>query len=122
MHKKSQKKHGISHLFATLKYSFQGLLVLSQETAFKHEVLLLLCGYGIFFVKYVALFHYIILTILWFILIGFEALNTAIELIIDHISPQYSDFAKRTKDLGSFSVSVLITSFIAYCLYIIFLF
>lgn len=50
-----------------------------------------------------------ILTILFFILIAVEALNTAIEVIMDRISPEISDTAKHAKDLGSFAVFCMIT-------------
>ena len=33
-----------------------------------------------------------------------EALNTALEELVDHISPGWSEFAKHAKDLGSFAV------------------
>lgn len=36
--------------------------------------------------------------------LALEALNSAIELIVDDVSPQRSEFARRTKDLGSAAV------------------
>lgn len=45
-----------------------------------------------------------IMTILFLILIALEALNTAIEVIIDRVSPEISPAGKRAKDLGSFAV------------------
>ena len=33
-----------------------------------------------------------------------EALNTALEELVDHLSPDWSAFAKHAKDLGSFAV------------------
>lgn len=45
-----------------------------------------------------------IMTILFLILIAVEALNTAIEVIIDRVSPEISPAGKRAKDLGSFAV------------------
>ena len=48
------------------------------------------------------------LTILFFILLAVEALNTAIEVIIDRVSPEISQAGKRAKDLGSFAVFCII--------------
>lgn len=38
-----------------------------------------------------------------------EALNTAIEEIVDRISPEQSEFARRAKDLGSAAVMFMLT-------------
>jgi len=37
-----------------------------------------------------------------------EALNTAIEEIVDHVSPEWSLAAKHAKDMGSFAVMALL--------------
>lgn len=42
--------------------------------------------------------------ILFLLLIATEALNTAIEVIIDRVSPEISPAGKKAKDLGSFAV------------------
>ena len=39
-----------------------------------------------------------------------EALNTAIETIVDEISPHRSEFARRAKDLGSAAVFFMLTA------------
>ena len=38
------------------------------------------------------------------VLIAVEALNTALEVLVDHLSPGWSQFAKDAKDLGSLAV------------------
>lgn len=47
---------------------------------------------------------YIFSIVLFFILVALEALNTAIEVIVDEVSPHISSMAKHAKDLGSLSV------------------
>jgi diacylglycerol kinase (ATP) len=98
------KKTGIYHLFAAVIYAFDGLKVLTKETAFKHEVIFLIFSLGLFVFLDVQFDNYIIFLMLWFMLIAFEAINTAIEYIVDKISPEISDFAKHAKDLGSLGV------------------
>jgi diacylglycerol kinase (ATP) len=44
------------------------------------------------------------LVILGLIVLAVEALNTAIEEVVDHISPGWSEVAKHAKDMGSFAV------------------
>ena len=36
--------------------------------------------------------------------LAIEALNTAVEVLGDHLSPAYAEFARRAKDLGSAAV------------------
>ncbi len=38
-----------------------------------------------------------------------EALNTALEEVVDHLSPGWSQFAKNAKDLGSLAVACAIS-------------
>lgn len=40
------------------------------------------------------------------VLIAVEALNTAIEVLVDHLSPGWSQFAKDAKDLGSLACTI----------------
>ncbi len=42
------------------------------------------------------------------VLAATEALNTAVELIVDRVSPEFSAFAGQAKDLGSFAVFCLL--------------
>jgi diacylglycerol kinase (ATP) len=42
------------------------------------------------------------------LLIAVEALNTALEVLVDHLSPGWSQFAKDAKDLGSLAVACVI--------------
>jgi diacylglycerol kinase (ATP) len=42
------------------------------------------------------------------LLIAVEALNTALEVLVDHLSPGWSQFAKEAKDLGSLAVACVI--------------
>ena len=42
------------------------------------------------------------------LLIAVEALNTAIEVIIDRISPEWSEAARQAKDLGSLAVMCML--------------
>ena len=45
--------------------------------------------------------EYCILLVLFFALIAVEALNTAIECIVDHLASDWQEFARDAKDLGS---------------------
>ena len=48
------------------------------------------------------------MAILFLLMMAFEAINTAIEEIVDRVSPEISQMGKHAKDLGSFAVFCLI--------------
>jgi diacylglycerol kinase (ATP) len=105
---------GPAHLFAATRYSLQGAARLWRETAFRHHILfgmaalalLLWAGAGP-----LVLAGYVIL---WLVMVAVEALNTALEVLVDHISPGWAQFAKEAKDLGSFAVACLILANLVY--------
>lgn len=99
---------GIAHVFAATGYSLAGARRLWSETALRHIVLafalcvLLLIALG------ASLNEYAVLLILFLLLIAVEALNTAIECIVDHLAPDWQAFAKDAKDLGSLATMCLL--------------
>lgn len=52
----------------------------------------------------------IILGVLLLVLMAVEALNTAIEVLVDHLSPGRSEFARDAKDLGSLAVGAILVA------------
>lgn len=46
--------------------------------------------------------------ILFLLLVAVEALNTAIECIVDHLAPNWEVFARDAKDLGSLATMCLL--------------
>lgn len=102
------KKTGFLHLYASLRYGFDGFMALTKETAFKHEVIFLCIIFVLFAFLSIGFNNYIIAVMFWLMLITTEAINTAIEHIVDKISPEISDFAKKTKDLASFAVFCMV--------------
>jgi diacylglycerol kinase (ATP) len=101
---------GWRHVFAAASYSLGGLERLWNETAFRHEVVI---G-GLLLPLYIALgarpVEIMIYAMLFAVLIAVEALNTAIEVIVDRISPEWSDAARQAKDLGSLAVMCLLVA------------
>ena len=53
---------------------------------------------------------FVTLLVIFCVLMSVEALNTAIERIVDRESPEISEFARVTKDLGSTAVFFLLTA------------
>lgn len=74
------------------------------ETAFRHQLLAGLCIVAILIWIGAEMSHIVMSIILVGLTIAAEALNTAIEEIVDLVSPEWSLAAKHAKDLGSFAV------------------
>ena len=116
---KPAKKNGLDHMFAATIYSLQGLKRLSGETAFRHEVaiaaFLVVCmatvGAGL---VQIALGIALLIGVF-----ASEAINTAIEEVVDHVSPDYTLAAKHAKDLGSLTVGLSIIAAYGYCVVVI---
>jgi diacylglycerol kinase (ATP) len=51
---------------------------------------------------------------------GFEALNTAIEELVDRVSPELSQTGKHAKDLGSFAVFCMLVAAGLYIAWVVF--
>ncbi|WP_433850486.1 diacylglycerol kinase [Brucella pseudogrignonensis] len=113
------KKKGIAHLFAATKYSFGGARRLLKEEAARHELAGFILVSILFFLAGVSIQKHIAFFVLFLILIALEALNTAIEEIVDVVSPTYSTAARHAKDLGSLAVFCMIVVNVIYVCHVL---
>ncbi len=109
MNRKLTTKTGIARIWAAFLYSLNGLrLAISNEAAFRQEACIA--------VVLLVVLLFLPLPLLWKGLLFFsttsvlvvELLNSAIETVVDIVSPEYHELAKRAKDLGSAAVLVSI--------------
>lgn len=105
---KPERITGIAHLFAAASYSISGIKRLWQETAFRHIILGLLVCLTLLIAIDASMMEICILLILFCVLIAVEALNTAIECVVDHLAPNWEEFARDAKDLGSLATMCLL--------------
>ena len=103
-----RKYTGFRHFIAAATYSWAGLLRALQESAFRQELGALIAGLALFVFLKATVQDYLVFLILMLVLLAVEAINTAIEEIVDRVSPEVSNVGKNAKDLGSFAVSCLI--------------
>ena len=115
------KHTGIRHLFAAASYSLGGAKRLIGEAAFRHELIAFAVAMAAFIIADASLFQYVAMAILFLLMMAFEAINTAIEEIVDRVSPEISDMGKHAKDLGSFACLCLILANATYAFYVVFL-
>ena len=102
-------KHiGLRHLVAATRYSLAGLRCLLGEPAFRHELAFGALVFAVLAYGGASLAAWLVQGILLLALVAVEALNTAIERIVDRLSPDWSPFARNAKDLGSLAVGCLI--------------
>ena len=106
--KKPERITGVAHVFAAAGYSVGGIQRLWQETAFRHIMLALPVCIALFTFVGAGLLEYAALLVLFFCLGAVEALNTAIECIVDHLAPNWEEFARDAKDLGSLATMCLL--------------
>ncbi|MCX5493226.1 diacylglycerol kinase [Kaistia dalseonensis] len=104
-------RHWIEHLRASLGWSISGVIILFRgevsarmEFAAAIVCLLWLTAIGR------SLAEIAVFVICAGAVLALESLNSAIELIVDDVSPQRSEFARRTKDLGSAAVFFMLTA------------
>lgn len=104
------KLTGISHFFAAAGYSLGGFRRLIKEAAFRQELLFAVVALVLLLAVDATLAELMIAVILFLTVFAIEALNTAIEEVIDRISPEISSVGKHAKDLGSFAVLCMLTA------------
>jgi diacylglycerol kinase (ATP) len=111
---KPPRKSGIAHFLAAAGYSLGGLQRLFRESAFRQELLLILGLLVLFLALGASLVEILGMLALGLALVAVEALNTALEVLVDHLSPGWSQWAKEAKDLGSLAVACMIGVLVVY--------
>lgn len=111
---KPARKAGLAHFFAAAGYSAAGLRRLARESAFRQELVFIAVLLVLFIVLGASLPQVLGLLALGLVLVAVEALNTALEVLVDHLSPGWSQFAKDAKDLGSLAVACTIGGIVLY--------
>ena len=118
---KPDRKTGVAHFFAAASYSLAGARRLWRESAFRQEVLGLAGLLVLFGLVGASMGEILGLIILGLIVLAVEALNTAVEEVVDHLSPGWSTFAKNAKDMGSFAVACTLVATAFYAAWVVFL-
>ncbi len=111
---KPPRKTGIAHFFAAASYSIAGFRRLMRESAGRQEVGLIVALMVAFVALGASFLAVLGLLALGMLLLAVEALNTAIEELVDHLSPGWAEWAKNAKDLGSLAVACTIGGVLIY--------
>ena len=98
---------GLLHVVDATGYSLAGFRRLWQETAARLEIGAALIVVPPFVWRGAEVWHWLAALALLALVLSVEALNTAIEELIDRLSPEWSQMAKDAKDLGSLAVGLV---------------
>ena len=110
----------IRHTFEAAHYSFAGFIRLMQETAAQAELIYFLLLLALYAVIGASPEQFALITFLFLFTFALEALNTAIEVLVDHLTNEFAEFARQAKDLGSFAVFCGLTMMSLYSLYVLY--
>ncbi len=92
-------------LWNAARNSLDGLSELAQESAARREIFLIVAC-ALFF-GFMPGPYTLLLLVLSLLLLAVEALNTAIEVLCDHVTPEIHPMIKKAKDLGSAAIFVV---------------
>jgi diacylglycerol kinase (ATP) len=107
------------HVVHATGYSMAGLrFLLRSELAARIEIAVSAAALVWLLIIGASFGEIVVFLILFCILMSVEALNTAIEVIVNRLSPEYSDFAKMAKDLASFAVFGMLAAGAIYVAYV----
>ncbi|MDO9639882.1 MAG: diacylglycerol kinase [Pseudotabrizicola sp.] len=101
-------RRGILHALDATGYSLAGLRRLWRETATRLELAAAAVVAVAFLWRGAELWHWLVAAFLLALILSVEALNTAIEVLTDRLSPEWSQMAKDAKDLGSLAVGLML--------------
>ncbi|BCP52950.1 diacylglycerol kinase [Kaistia sp. 32K] len=99
----------LEHLIAASRWSASGVAILFRgEMAARMELAAAVAAFAWIVFLGRSLAEIGVYLMLAFATFSVEALNTAIEEIVDRVSPERSEFARRAKDLGSAAVMFML--------------
>jgi len=112
---------GLTRIINAFGYSMKGIYsAIKYESAFRQEALLFVIMLPLAFFLGHTYIEYILLVGCLLIVLIVELLNSAVEAVVDHVSPEFAKLAGQAKDMGSAAVLIsllnvfLVWGFIAY--------
>ena len=98
------------NIFLAAKNAINGLRILFKERSAQRELFLLAVSIILFCYK--PNVYTVLLTVLSFMLLAIEALNTAIEKMCDHLTLELHPEIKVIKDLGAAAVFIIVVAIV----------
>lgn len=96
---------GMAHLVSAARYTLDGFRgCYKTEVAFRQEILLGVIHVSVLAVLPLSIWGRLYMLSIWLLLISVELINSAIEAVVDLVSPKHHALAKKAKDCGSAAV------------------
>jgi len=102
---------GIYHLITSFRHSISGMRIAFRESAVRQEVVLGIVTFLLMYVLDIATLFKLAIGLSWGLVIVVELVNTAVEYVVDLVSPEYNELAKCAKDVASAAVFVSLLIF-----------
>ncbi len=101
-------KMSLRKILKSFKYSFQGIQISNQEHNFRVMLISALVVILLGFILKISYFEWLIFILIITIVLSLEALNTALEKILDYLEPNLSDKIRIIKDsiAGAVAISI----------------
>lgn len=112
MDEKEFKKFKSKSRLHSVKYALNGLkIIITEETNSRIHTIITIVVIAAGFMLKISPIEWLTICVLIALVFGLEIMNTAIENLCDHVSPEWSEAVKRIKDIAA--ASVFIASFIS---------
>jgi diacylglycerol kinase (ATP) len=107
---------GVARVLTALRYSLEGLRsAWVRESAFRQEVIVTAILLPLSLFARVTWLEHGLLAASLFLVLLVELINSAIEAVVDRVSPQRHPLSKHAKDVGS--AAVLLSLLVAGCIW-----
>ena len=101
---------GVRHLIGATRNSLCGLGdAFRSGCAFRQEVCLGVVHFVLLFLIDISLELKLVMAALWVLMLALELVNSAVEEVVDYVSPEWNKFAKHAKDYCSAAVGLVAT-------------
>lgn len=101
---------GLGHLIDATRNSLCGLKdAFRSGCAFRQETCLGVIHFVLLFLIDVSLELKVVMAALWVLMLALELVNSAVEEVVDYVSPEWNEFAKHAKDYCSAAVGLVAT-------------
>ncbi len=112
---------GLTRIINAFGYSMKGIsAAIKHESAFRQEAVMFVTLLPLAFFLGRTYLEYILLIGCLLLVLIVELLNSAIEAVVDHVSPEFAELAGRAKDMGSAAVFVALANVFLVWSFIIF--
>ena len=96
---------------ASFRYAFSGLSVLGKEPNARIHLVIAILTVTAGLIFHISTIEWCAVILCIGIVLALEAVNTAIEALCDHVSPEFAPMIKRAKDVAA--AAVLLSAFAA---------